>query len=301
MQLFLLYSFALAAASDRQQVISVMLSYRHAFHAGNHADVLKHTSLTLILQKMLQKDKSFCYIDTHAGAGIYNLRDAMAEKNREYLTGVKKIQRCNTPESLAGYFDVLERFTANDRYPGSPAIAAALLRPQDKLHFFELHNTEYANLQASLGSDKRANLYHRDGIEGALALSPPTPRRGFILIDPPFEQAAEYTAITRLVSELHRKWPVGVIAIWYPLLAKLRNRAPAMLASIKKTNPKSLFCAELWIKPQAQEYGMHGSGLALINLPWQVDEQLQMLLPALNEQLSGGDGGCRAEWLIAPQ
>ncbi len=278
-----------------------MLSYKHAFHAGNHADVLKHACLAILLNKLTQKNKPLSYIDTHAGSGLYNLNSDDARKNAEFADGIDRLLAARDAlPALQTYLSVVRSFRDQEQYPGSPALAAQLLRPDDRLILMELHNNEFANLKHHLGHDPRAACHHRNGLEGVLALCPPTPKRGLVLIDPPYELNDEYVQITTTVKQLHRKWPTGIIAIWYPLLAHARNQAPHMLKHLVKDKPANLFVAELWVKAQDSEFGMHGSGMAFINLPWQVDEQIRGVLAQLEKTLTGKGGGSRSEWLVAP-
>lgn len=276
-----------------------MLSYRHAYHAGNHADVFKHTCLTLLLQKLIQKDKPFTYVDTHAAAGVYQLNSEMAKKNREHAQGIDRLLSANNlPASIQTYINLVKGFRTRNRYPGSPAIAAQLLRANDKLMLLELHNNEFSNLKANMKGDARIGCHHRDAVEGVLALCPPEPKRGIVLIDPAWELADDYTNMARLLKELHKKWPVAVIALWYPLLARMRNKAPMLLNRLVANKPENLFIAELWVTAQQEEKGMHGSGMAFINLPWQVDEQIAAILPALEGVFADDGGGYRCEWLV---
>lgn len=276
-----------------------MLSYRHAFHAGNHADIFKHLCLSLVLNKLLQKAKPLTYMDTHAAAGLYQLTSAMAQKTGEHASGVSKLLNTpNLPDTFNSFTSLIAPFFQQQQYPGSPSIAAKLLRDSDRLQLLELHNTEIEQLQKNLGRDRRVSVHHRDGYEGALALSPPTPRRGLILIDPPYEQAREYDQVVGFIKDIHRKWPVAVIALWYPLLGRERNRANELIERIQKNQPASLYQAELWVEPQSDDYGMHGSGMAFINLPWQADSEISGCLEPLSQILGGNTGGWRQEWLI---
>ncbi len=276
-----------------------MLSYRHAYHAGNHADVFKHLCLCLLIDKLVQKDKPMTYIDTHAAAGWYDLNGEMAQKTAEFVDGIDRLSKAeNLSEPVQAYLSVVRRFRDKNVYPGSPAIAAELLRETDKLVFLELHKSDFDILKRNMGRDRRVFCHYRDGLEGALAICPPNPKRGMVLIYPPYELSDEYPQIASLVKQLHKKWPIGVIAIWYPLLAKARNRAPFLLQRLIESKPASLFVAELWVKAQDDEFGMHGSGMAFINLPWQLDRQIAEVLPSLIDKLADRGGGWRTEWLV---
>lgn len=282
-----------------------MLSYRHAFHAGNHADVLKHASLSLVLASFKQKDKPFIYIDTHAGAGIYDLTSEWACKTKEAKNGIQALwpQSSQWPE-LTDYFQVLQNLNNTQtgllHYPGSPEIARQLLRPHDQLLLMELHPQEVDILRTQLAKDRRVHVHHRDGLEGLIALTPPTPRRGLVLIDPPYERHEEYAQVAQTVKKAYIRWPTGTYLIWYPLLAKARDQSRRLLHDLKeKAKFTSVLVAELSIEAQAPEWGMHGSGLAIINPPWQLDRSLKALLPRLSQALQiNNQGHWRVDWLI---
>ncbi|MBC3767485.1 23S rRNA (adenine(2030)-N(6))-methyltransferase RlmJ [Neptunicella marina] len=280
-----------------------MFSYRHAFHAGNHADVLKHACQSILLNKFKQKNKPFIYIDTHSGAGVYALDAEMASKNKEYVGGIDKLLNINTDNSaINAYLELIRGFRAHNQYPGSPAIAAKMLREQDKLCLMEWHNNEFDNLRRNMHNDARIACHHRDGYEGVLALTPPVPARGMILIDPPYELAEDYQKVVKTVTQVQKRWAGGTIAIWYPLLAKQRDKSQRMLEALHKSQPSSLYVAELWVKPQPEELGMYGSGMAFINLPFECDQQIEAMLPELDQTLSEQPGsGYRSQWLIQPQ
>ncbi len=279
-----------------------MLSYRHEFHAGNYADVFKHLCQSLVLQQLTRKPKPLTYLDSHSAAGRYNLASDMAQKTAEFVGGVDALLRASLHSTQAqGYLALVESLREQNQYPGSPAVAANLLRAEDRLVLMELHNTEINNLRDNMGGDPRVAIHHRDGFEGLLAVTPPTPARGLALIDPPYERTEEYQQVVKTLKALHQRWPVGVIALWYPLLAKKRNKAPAMIEAIAKNQPSSLYRAEIWVKSQPDELGMYGCGMAFINLPWQVDVQIESLMPELVQALGNQQGGCFSEWIIKPE
>ncbi|MDH5485849.1 MAG: 23S rRNA (adenine(2030)-N(6))-methyltransferase RlmJ, partial [Gammaproteobacteria bacterium] len=181
-----------------------MLSYRHAFHAGNHADVLKHSVLMQVLAYMQQKDKPFLYVDTHAGAGLYDLQGDWARKTREYETGIAQIWQDDAlPEGLKHYIELIRSLNPQHKlvqYPGSPWLAQAVLRPQDKARLFELHSTEFDILQQNFASDKNIKLEQRDGFKGLAAVLPPPSRRAVVLIDPSYEIKTDYQAVVEAVK-----------------------------------------------------------------------------------------------------
>lgn len=280
-----------------------MLSYRHSFHAGNHADVLKHVTQVLILEKLKAKAKPFVYVDSHSGAGLYRLDSAEARKTAEYESGIGRLwsQQASFPE-IATYLALIKALNADGGlrcYPGSPAIASELLRERDQLVLMELHNREVELLRKNMGRDSRVSLHHRDGFEGLAAILPQPLRRGLVLIDPSYEIRGDYQQVVDSVVLSWQKWPVGIFAIWYPILSRQRNRSGWLLEQLAKIPFANLLVAELAVTDQAEDYGMHGSGVVIINAPWQLDQQLMALLPRLHLSLAQeGQGQTRVEWLI---
>lgn len=265
-----------------------MLSYRHAFHAGNHADVLKHAVQSLILETLSIKDKGFSYIDTHSGAGGYALDHEWTQKKSEYLTGIAPLwQERQTWPQLAGYFAAIEAMNSDDKldvYPGSPKIAEYFQRPQDSLTLMELHHNEVELLRQNMS--RSAAIHHRNGFEGLTALLPPTPKRGLVLIDPPYELKDDYQTVARTLAKAYKRWPIGIYAIWYPLLAKNVDRSGALKAALTDCGFEQVLCAELSVSQQAEDFGMYGSGMIVLNPPWKLDEQLGELLPRLTTALA---------------
>lgn len=282
-----------------------MLSYRHAFHAGNHADVLKHAVETLIIEQLKSKEKPFCYLDTHAGGGCYDLSGEWPQKKAEYLDGIARLwpERQHWPE-LAAYWDVIATLNESELrfYPGSPEIARHLLREQDKLMLMELHNQEIEILRRHMGSDSRSAIHHRDGFEGLLGLLPPTPRRGLVLMDPPYELKEDYQRVLQTLKKAMQKWSTGIYALWYPILGKDADRSRSMLELFKYAGFPSVLVAELEVAVQPDEWGMNGSGMLILNAPWQLDGQLTTLLPRLCTQLAqSNEARWRLEWIAKPE
>lgn len=280
-----------------------MLSYRHSFHAGNHADVLKHVTQVLILEKLKIKAKPFIYVDSHSGAGLYRLDSKEARKTAEYETGIGRLwsQQTNFPE-IDVYFALIKQLNPDGDlryYASSPAIARELLRKQDRIILMELHNQEVEVLRQNMGCDSRVSLHHRDGFEGLTATLPQPLRRGLVLIDPSYEIKSDYQHVVDSVMLSWRKWPVGIFAIWYPILSRQRDQSGWLLEQLTKIPCANLLVAELAVSDQTKDYGMHGSGMAIINAPWQLDQQLASLLPRLHSSLAQeGQGQVRVEWLI---
>ncbi|MEY3666563.1 MAG: hypothetical protein RL572_103 [Pseudomonadota bacterium] len=262
-----------------------MLSYRHGFHAGNHADVLKHLVLLGLLEKLAAKDKPFTCIDSHGGAGLYDLFNAHAQTNREYASGILPLWSARPRDPLLTHYIARVRACNPDQrlrhYPGSPILIQGELREHDRLHVLELHPTEQISLQERLGQDRRVRLHLRDAFEGLLALTPPEPRRGMALMDPSYEDKKDYQRAHGTLVKLQRRWPVGILALWYPLLARERDHSRWLCAALSRENLPDMLQLELRVAPQGEEFGMHGSGMIVINTPWQFREHMQASLEEL--------------------
>lgn len=245
-----------------------MLSYQHAYHAGGPADLHKHAALAGLLELLTRKDRPISYLESHAGRGMYDLSDPASLKTGEAMRGIGRLEPVEHP-----YWTAIEAARAahgDAAYPGSPAIARALLRPADRMHLMELHPAEHAALVAAMAGEGVA-IHKRDGHQGLRALTPPDPRRGLALIDPSYEVKSEYLDTALLALELFGRWPEGVTMIWYPMLPD--NRQEALLGPILAVNPKGLIRDEaIFAEPPAR--GMYGSGLVLINAPFGAEEAL---------------------------
>jgi len=272
-----------------------MLSYRHAFHAGNHADVLKHFIEVQLLRYLAQKDKPFWYIDTHAGAGCYELDSGYATKNAEYEGGIARLwERDDLPASLLEYVSLVKRFNTDAQlrlYPGSPLIALKLLRDQDRMRLLELHPTDSEILRANfVGHDKQVFVLPIDGFAGLKSLLPPPPRRALMLIDPSYEDKQDYhRVVTSLIDSLKR-FASGVYAVWYPLLQ--RADAYQLPEKLKQLPVKSWLHVSLSVHaPDDDGFGMHGSGMFILNPPWVLHGELQEVMPYLAKVLGQGSEG----------
>jgi 23S rRNA (adenine2030-N6)-methyltransferase len=279
-----------------------MLSYRHAFHAGSHADVLKHSMLLLMLDYMQQKDKPFWYIDTHAGAGRYRLQALESQKTREYELGIGRLwARDDLPPALQLLRDGVRRENSTDTlqaYPGSPLFAANKLRADDRLRLFELHPQDHDVLKMVFEHDKRALIAKQDGLSGLKSLLPPLPRRALVLIDPSYEEENEYRLVVEALKESLRRFPTGTYAVWYPLLEQAEaKRLPPKLEALRCA---STLRAELRVRspesrPELKNGGMYGSGMFVINPPWTLAAQLREMLPYLANVLKEDAG---ADWRL---
>lgn len=266
-----------------------MLSYRHAFHAGNHADVLKHYVLRLVLEYATQKEKPFWYIDTHAGAGLYRLDDSQAMQNAEFEQGIKKLMALpQLPPSLADYVAHIRSFN-QDRlqfYPGSPAIAQQCLRSEDKMRLFELHPKDYQLLASQFSAQGRqVRIEKQDGFAGIKACLPPPPRRAVILMDPPYEEKQDYQRVVSSMKDSLSRFATGTYILWYPILQ--RPEPEQMLEDLRQLPIKNWLHTGMTVAtPAIDGFGMHGSGLFIINPPWTLEKTLTETLPVLTQCLA---------------
>lgn len=271
-----------------------MLSYRHGFHAGNHADVLKHFVLVQTLQYMCQKDAPFWYVDSHAGGGAYDLGSDQATKLGEFHDGIERLwQRDDLPEALADYVNVVRALNRSGKlkqYPGSPWIANHLLRESDKLRLFELHSNESRVLQRLFkDAGRRTQVTAMDGYTGLKAVLPPPPKRAVVLIDPSYETKDDYRNVAAAMQEAIKRFATGTYAIWYPQLARTESRL--LPEKLKALPVNSWLHATLKVhKPSKDGFGMAGSGMFIVNPPWTLYETLQTTLPWLSEVLAQGEG-----------
>lgn len=275
-----------------------MLSYRHAFHAGNHADVFKHVTQLALLDYLNQKDKNYYYIDTHAGAGLYALTKGYAAKNTEYESGIGKLwRRHDLPEILARYVALVKTFNPDGAlccYPGSPLLAQRVMRAGDKSRLFELHPADYDLLTeccADKIKNKQVYVQKADGFTGIKAALPPPLRRGLVLVDPAYEVKSDYISVIRMLREGLLRFATGIYAVWYPLLS--RPEVSVLAEKLEKLPFKTWLHVTLIIqKPAANGFGMFGSAMFIGNPPWMLAETLGRELPYLTERLRQDDAAC---------
>ncbi|MCL2161582.1 MAG: 23S rRNA (adenine(2030)-N(6))-methyltransferase RlmJ [Betaproteobacteria bacterium] len=271
-----------------------MLSYRHSFHAGNHADIVKHFVLAELLAYYRNKDKPWTYIDTHAGAGCYALNGEVAGKTGEFAEGIGRLwARDDLPEPLAAYMEVVRQFNPGGRllfYPGSPAVAMTFAREQDTLQLFELHPEDLRTLRQTFSTEpRRVHVRGSDGLAGLDALLPPPSRRAVVLIDPSYEVKTDYSRVVETLARALRRFATGCFALWYPLLPRAESRRlPKQLEGLG---------AGSWLDvrfrvghARREGLGMFGCGLYVINPPWVLPERLQAALPWLVGALGMDDG-----------
>lgn len=274
------------------------MNYRHAYHAGNFADVLKHVVLIALIQSMQRKDKPFCYLDTHAGMGYYDLQSMQTQKTKEYLGGIEKIiSAANPPPLVKTYLDCVHdlnnelshtSYSSLQYYPGSPLITNHLLRPQDRLIACELQPEQYSLLREAFAGNRQAAIHHTDGFLGLKAFLPPKEKRGLILIDPPFEDPKEFTHLATNLQHALKRFASGVFAIWYPI--KDLQQVKRFYNALEDSVSESILAIDLTIYPDLPSH-LNGSGLAIINPPWQFKETIDAVLPWLWNALSINNQG----------
>lgn len=277
-----------------------MFSYRHAFHAGNHADVLKHLTLTLVLRHMNLKDKGYRVVDTHAGAGGYSLQGDYAHKRAEFEQGVGRLwDRDDLPESVADYLSLVRQFNDSPRlqqYPGSPAFAHLLMRPQDQLRLFELHPTDHKILSSYLGDQPGVEVAMSDGYAALKKQLPPPTRRGVVLIDPPYELKTDYAKTLGALREVLEKFADGTVIVWLPQLQLLEAaQLPQRLKSSAAPAKKGWLLARLSVAlPDERGFGMLGSSVFVVNPPHTLAPALRTALPWLAQVLAQHPGATSA-------
>ncbi len=308
------------------------VNYRHIYHAGNACDVVKHAALTLLIERLREKEKPFAVLDTHAGAGLYDLDDPRAKKTNEAEEGVRRLLAAPPFPELYGYYRFVEELNQNIKplspcgrgseilalqrnapdfagegsgleaihlYPGSPVLIRRLLRPQDRLVACELHPEDANELKRRFHGDKQAHIHDRDGYEALEALLPPPEKRGLVLIDPPFEKPDEFDSLVEAVKTLNRKWPTGQGMIWYPV--KERPAIWRFHEALAASGAARILCAEFTQFAEIRHDRLNGCGLIFVNPPWRLDRQLAQLFPALHERLRSPEPAWKAGWLAGDE
>lgn len=283
------------------------MNYAHDFHAGNFADVLKHVVLVRALTLLTRKDAALRYLETHAGSGMYDLSGERAGRTQEWRLGVGLLAGVRLEPAaqalVAPYLDIVAGPLAQGRYPGSPLIAAALLRPQDRLVACELHPDAFARLKDALAGDRRARALELDGYQGLKAQTPPPERRGLVLIDPPFEDREEFARLSLALPAAVRKWPTGVFMLWLPVkdpraaqdFAQGLGEATAPLAG------RGALRLDLEVAPPAPDAPLARTALILVNPPFGLFEEAQAILPEFARVLGRGRGAHLVEWIVPPR
>jgi len=279
------------------------LNYRHEFHAGNFADVFKHAVLCRILQYLRGKPAAFRVIDTHAGAGLFDLKSNEAERGGEWHAGIEKLMAAKlagpVAALLAPYLEVISALNESGKlrvYPGSPALARAWLRPQDRLIACEVNPATAAALSRNLRGDSRIKTLTLDGWTALNAYVPPKERRGVVLVDPPFEAESDFARLASGLAAAHHKWQTGIYALWYPI--KGRREPDALAKRLRRLALSKVLRAELIVAPLSDPTRLNGAGIIVVNPPWTLESELSVLLPALAGVLARqGPGSVRLDWL----
>ncbi|AEF53687.1 23S rRNA (adenine(2030)-N(6))-methyltransferase RlmJ [Marinomonas posidonica] len=265
-----------------------MLSYRHIYHAGNHADILKHITMSQICRHFIKKDTPFFYLDTHAGIGQYELNSEQAQKNKEFHSGISRLlSELTVPEAVEGLLEIVREMNPTDQleyYPGSPKVVDYYTRQKDKLHLCELHPNDYPLLAALFPQKRKANVVKENGFAAVKAMLPPPQKRGFVLMDPPYEVKKDYQYVVKSLEEGYKRFPQGTFAIWYPVLG--RQQADNLLKSVKTTNIRNVLLLELNVRDTEKERGMAGSGMIIVNPPWTLEQDAKEFMPFLKKTLA---------------
>ena len=283
-----------------------MLSYQHVFHAGNHADILKHYVLSFVLNSLNKKEKAWTFIDTHSGSGLYDLYDNRSRKTQEAEKGILKLlENKAQPQELELYLNTIKPYLEKNFYPGSPLIEKAFLRQQDILFLSELHPAEYQNLLQAAGKEKNIKVKNQNGFNLLKEITPPVTKRGAVLIDPSYEEASDYEILSQTVNAVFKKWTNGIFMIWYPLLAHRKTEIEEMLNSIKENVYKinkntEIVDLQLCVadkdshiekdlqsilddKDKKNPPRLYGSGMLVINSPWHLKEEGQKVCEYLSD------------------
>jgi 23S rRNA (adenine2030-N6)-methyltransferase len=279
------------------------VNYRHAFHAGNFADVVKHTILTRILAYLMRKDAPFRVIDTHAGVGLYDLYGDQAERTGEWQDGILRLVESdlapNVSELLSPYLEAVRAQNEADElryYPGSPFITRHMLRQQDRLMALELHPKDVEALRENFAGDFQTRVTHLDAWAAMGTHLPPKEKRGLVLVDPPFEEKGEFSRMVQSLEKAHKRWPGGIFAYWYPI--KDPEDVDAYVAALEATGIRKILRIELTIRAPSFPPRLHGTGMIVVNPPYVLEEEMRTVLPVLADVLADeGRGRWSVDWV----
>jgi 23S rRNA (adenine2030-N6)-methyltransferase len=271
------------------------MNYRHSYHTGNFADVFKHIILTALTSALLRKENAFCFLDTHAGQGSYDLQASETQKTKEFTSGITKIlQADNPPPLIQQYLQIVNTLNPDGIeplrfYPGSSYFVRHFLREQDRIVLTELHEEDYQRLKQFYRRDKQVGVHHQDGYNALKAFLPPKERRGLVLIDPPYEQPDELMQMISVLEQALQRWETGIFALWYPI--KEYRSIERFHQAVKQRLNRPMLISELSIFPENLATHLNGSGMLIINPPWQLDREINTVLPWLWQTLSSNKQG----------
>jgi 23S rRNA (adenine2030-N6)-methyltransferase len=284
------------------------MNYRHVFHAGNICDVVKHVVLLELLGHLRGKETPFCVLDTHAGAGLYDMHDLRALKTGEAQSGIYKLLRAPAIADLPHYYRILGLFNPDWKpakpeetltqfrfYPGSPLFVREMLRMQDRLIACEWHPDDGGDLKRQFRGMKQAHVHHRDGYEALGAFLPPAEKRGLVLIDPPYEEVDEFSKLADAALKASKRWPQGIFMLWYPV--KDRPTVWNFHEALAAGGVAKILCAEFIFEEETRSDRLNGSGLIIVNPPWQFEERLHYLFRILHEAMQTRHHGIAIKWL----
>jgi 23S rRNA (adenine2030-N6)-methyltransferase len=279
-----------------------MLSYRHLFHAGNFADVFKHALLARLLMAVASKEKPFCFLDTHAGLGRYDLTHAWARKAREYENGIARIWKASdAPPPLEPYLEAVRALNPDGVlkvYPGSPLIARRFMRPADRMVLVELNKSDHAELASVFAREKHVAVRLMDGYDALRAYLPPPERRGLVLIDSSFDRAHEFHRVVVALKEAHARWSTGLYAVWYPIMEDRAMRD--FHAQVARSGIRKVLRLELIVRARDENTFIPGCGMLVVNPPWHFEDEAKSIVPWLAKKLAIDDAGsARVDWLVA--
>lgn len=260
------------------------MNYRHLYHAGNFADVFKHIILVALIQSFLRKEKAFCYLDTHAGIGEYDLNSKAAQVTKEYENGILKILSQKNPPDLVKIYLQMVKLPF---YPGSPLIVKNLIRSQDRMILSELHSEDYQTLKQCFLNQKQINIHQQDGYQSLKAYLPPKEKRGLILIDPPYEKSDEFSNLLKILPKTLQRFETGCYAIWYPI--KNISSVTRFKHNLQEKISRSLLNVELTVHAENLPISLNGCGMIIINPPWKLKEQLEEILPWISSALTNSE------------
>lgn len=269
------------------------MNYRHSYHAGNFADVFKHLILISLVQSLLRKETPFCYLETHAGTGCYDLLSETTQKSKEYENGIKKLMTAtNSSPLIQDYLSCVMKLnneTVLRYYPGSPFFTRQFMRSQDRMILSELHPDDVQLLKKFFKNDKQIAIHHQDGYQSLKAFLPPKEKRGLVFIDPPYEKNNELLSLPVLLKQTLKRWETGIYALWYPIKSEQQNKL--FHRELKKHIVQPFLTAEMCIFAADIPAQLNGCGMIIINPPWQIDQQLENLIPLLWKILSVNEQG----------